>query len=159
MKTKMITGGILLVLIMGLMMQCTTPPASPEPSRSFEHTLQVHLNAIQHGDIATLEPTVADSVVMIAPNGARFDSKKVFMDFHANWFKLKNWEWNGRIVRTQGADSLGYALIQYKYVQKDSTGAVQYQGNDYLVLIFQQAPQGWQLVHDQNTMIPDSLVR
>src|SRR5262245_5088697 len=105
MKTKIIAGSVLLVFIAMLAVQCETKSASPTPSHSFEQTLQVHLNAIQHGDLATLEPTVADSVVMVGPNGARFDSKKVFMDFHAAWFKLKNWEWTGRIVRTQSADS------------------------------------------------------
>lgn len=154
MKKILITGRMLLLLTgAALMAQCKTKPASPGQHDSFEHTLQVHLNAIQHANLTALAPTVGDSVVIILPNGARVDSKNAFMKFHEDWFKMKNWQWNAHILRTKTADSLGYAMVQYKYEEKDSVGAVQYQSNAYLVLIFKNSPQGWQLVHDQNTKI------
>jgi ketosteroid isomerase-like protein len=157
MKKIRITGRILLLLTGTLLIvQCKTKPASPDQHPSFEQTLQVHLDAIQHANLTALAPTVADSVLVILPNGARVDSKQAFMQFHEDWFKSKNWQWVPQILQKETADSLGYALIKYKYEEKDSTGAVQYQSNAYLVLLFKNSPQGWQLVHDQNTKIVDS---
>lgn len=122
-------------------------------TQTFEHTLAVHLNAIKTGNLTELQPTVAESVAMIAPTGNKMDSKEVFMNFHKNWFSQKDWQWEGDIIRTESSDSLGYALIKYRYSKKDSVGNIQFQDNEYLVLIFKNSAQGWQLVHDQNTQI------
>ena len=160
MKKILIPGRhLLLITIAVLAVQCKTKPALPAQQPSFEQTLQVHLNAIQQANLTALEPTVADSVMVILPNGARLDSKQVFMHFHEDWFKTKNWQWVPRILQKETADSLGYALVNYKYEEKDTTGAVQYRSNAYLALIFKNSAKGWQLIHDQNTKIPDSLAR
>lgn len=122
---------------------------------SFLTVLDVHLKAINTSNIEELEPTVAENVSMIAPDGTKFDTKKVFMDFHKNWFTQSNWEWKGNILTTASSDSMGYALIQYQFVQKDSLGNTLFQDHDYLVLIFKNSVDGWQLVHDQNTGIKE----
>src|SRR5688572_29332655 len=92
---------------------------------------------------------------MIGPDGQKFDTKKVFMEFHKNWFAKSNWEWEGNILATERSDSLGYALIQYQFVQKDTSGNMLFQDHEYLVLIFKNSADGWQLVHDQNTGIKE----
>ncbi len=132
---------------------CDTPVKPNKPIQTFEQTLAIHLHAIKTSNLTELEPTVGESVAMIAPTGSKMDSKAVFMKFHKNWFSQKNWEWDGDIVRTESTDSLGYALIKYKFTQKDSVGNIKFQDNEYLVLIFKNSAQGWQLVHDQNTQI------
>ncbi len=58
-----------------------------------------------------------------------------------------------RYSKNESSDSLGYALIKYKFTQKDTVGNIKFQDNEYLVLIFKNSTQGWQLVHDQNTQI------
>ena len=120
---------------------------------SFRQTLDIHLNAIQTGNLEKLGSTVADNVSMISPQGDKMDSREKFMDFHKKWFELKNWEWHGNILNTGYADSLGYAPVQYKFVLKDSVGSIKYKDRDYLVLIFKNSKSGWKLVHDQNTRI------
>ena len=121
---------------------------------SFERTLSIHLDAILASDLAALAPTVADSVTLIGPDGSKMTSKESFMKLHENWFKRTNWKWERVEMKTQSTDSLGYALIQYKYSERDSLGAVTFQNQNHLVLIFRNFRQGWQLVHDQNTGIP-----
>lgn len=149
-----LTNKILLALLgTWLLTSFDTQPKTSKQRPTFEQTLAVHLNAIKTSNLTELEPTVGENVAMIAPTGSKMDSKAVFMKFHKNWFNTKGWEWEGDIVRTESSDSLGYALIKYKFIQKDSAGNIKFQDNEYLVLIFKNSAQGWQLVHDQNTQI------
>lgn len=138
-----------------LFASCDQQRSTVSDAPSFLTTLDVHLKAIKEGDIEKLEPTVAENVSMIGPDGKKFDSKKVFMDFHKNWFALSNWEWNGNTLRTETSDSLGYALIQYQFIQKDTLGGILFQDHEYLILIFKNSVDGWRLVHDQNTGIQE----
>jgi ketosteroid isomerase-like protein len=144
----------LLILAIFFLAGCNEQKKPPVVTQSFDSTLAIHLKAIQNSDLAALEPTVADSVILISPAGQKMHSKKSFMALHENWFKQKYWQWEGTFVRTESTDSLGYALIQYTYTQKDSVGNISFQNNNYLVLIFRNLQNGWQLVHDQNTYIP-----
>lgn len=149
-----LTNRIFLALLgTWLLTSCDRQVKSVKQTQSFEHTLTVHLNAIRTGNLTDLKPTIADSVAMISPDGNKMDSKEVFVKFHENWFSQKDWEWEGDIVRTESSDSLGYALIKYRFIKKDPVGNIQFQDNEYLVLIFKNSAQGWQLVHDQNTRI------
>jgi|GEM_PF-1340054 len=153
--TRITIKNMILLALLGtwLLTSFDTQPKTNKQRPTFEHTLAVHLHAIKTGNLTELEPTVGESVAMIAPTGSKMDSKEVFMKFHKNWFSTKDWEWEGDIVRTESSDSLGYALIKYKFTQKDSVGNIRFQDNEYLVLIFKNSARGWQLVHDQNTQI------
>ena len=146
---------LLLIIAITFLVSCSSKSKAPIEKVSFDSTLAIHLNAIRNGNLAELAPTVADSVILISPYGEKMNSKKLFMNLHENWFKQKNWQWEPIFLRTESTDSLGYALIQYKYSQKDSIGKTIFQNKNYLVLIFKNSRQGWQLVHDQNTGIPD----
>ncbi|ELR71157.1 hypothetical protein C900_02961 [Fulvivirga imtechensis AK7] len=123
--------------------------------QTFRSTVDIHLDAITTRNLTKLEPTVAEQVTMIGPDGTKLDTKGVFMDFHKKWFAQKNWEWKGKILITENSDSLGYALVQYQFTQKDTTGNITFQDNEYLILIFKNFPEGWQLMHDQNTQIQE----
>lgn len=134
---------------------CSQQPVAIRDSHSFLAALRIHLDAIKTSDLGKLRPTIAEEVSMIGPDGKKYDSKKSFMKFHEDWFALDNWEWDGKIVKTASSDSLGYALIQYQFIQKDSEDNILFQDHEYLILIFKKLTQGWQLVHDQNTSIQE----
>ena len=134
---------------------CTQQSAKVTEAPSFIATLDVHLQAIKERSIEKLEPTVAESVSVISPDGKKSDGKKEFMDFHKNWFAQPNWERDAHVVSTDVSDSIGYAIIQYEYIQKDTVGNILIQHHDYMVLIFKNFGKGWQLVHDQNTGIQE----
>ncbi len=138
-----------------LLASCNGVPDTKPSDNSFKQTLADHLDAIESKDIKKLEPTIADSVIMISPDGERMNSKEVFMTFHENWFRQKYWQWEYNLIRTDNADSLGYALLRYSFTQRDSSGVVLYQNQNFLVLIFKNSQEGWQLIHDQNTQIPN----
>lgn len=139
-------------LVAALLASCT--PQSPKVMEaSFIATLNVHLEAIKERNIEKLEPTVADNVSVVIPDGTKTDGKKEFIDFHKSWFALPHWERNVNVLKTEASDSLGYAQIQYEYIQKDTAGNILIRHHDYMVLIFKKSTEGWQLVLDQNTGI------
>ena len=120
---------------------------------SFGQGLRNHLDAVENRDIKKLGPTVGKDVMVIGPDGHVMKSKIQFMEFHKNWFKMDHWQWKAKILETKSNDSMGYGLVEYRYTEKDSTGAQVHESNAYLILVFQNSGKGWQLVHDQNTRI------
>jgi len=132
---------------------CNPGVGNKAQGQSFEQGLKAHLEAVENRDINKLGPTVGKDVTMIGPDGDIMESKIQFMEFHRNWFKMDQWEWKAKILETKSNDSLGYGLVKYRYTEKDSTGAQIYGSDAYLVLVFQNSGNGWQLVHDQNTRI------
>jgi ketosteroid isomerase-like protein len=123
--------------------------------KTFSETLDIHLNAIRNADFVSFEPTVSDSLIHISPAGEKNQSKAQFIKLHQDWFKRTNWEWQGKILKKHSNSSLGYALIDYSYIEKDTAGNISFKIRCYLTLIFKKSPNGWQLVYDQNTIIPN----
>lgn len=123
--------------------------------KTFNETLNVHLNAIKNSNLIELEPTVSDSLIHISPMGELNQSKAKFMKVHQDWFKRTNWEWDGKILEKNSNESLGYALISYSYIEKDTSGNTLFKIKCYLTLIFKRSEKGWQLVYDQNTIFPN----
>lgn len=152
--TQASTKNTLLIAFVTLLYMACREQAQPvsDPA-SFLTTLDIHLNAIKTSNLKELEPTIADNVIMIGPDGTKFETKEVFIDFHKKWFARTNWEWKGNILKTEVSDSLGYAFINYHFIQKDTVGDILFEDKEYLALIFKNSVAGWQLVHDQNTRI------
>jgi ketosteroid isomerase-like protein len=123
--------------------------------KKFSETLDVHLNAIRNADLVSFEPTVSDSIIHITPTGEKNKSKAQFMKVHQDWFKRTNWEWKGIVLEKHSNNSLGYALIEYSYIEKDAAGNTSFKIKCYLTLIFKNSYKGWQLVYDQNTITPN----
>ena len=129
-------------------------PSNVIAQKTFNETLDIHLKAIKNADLKSFEPTVSDSLIHISPMGEKNQSKPQFIKLHQNWFKKTNWHWEGKILEQQSNDSLGYAVIDYSYIEKDTAGNILFKIKCYLTLIFKKSDKGWQLVHDQNTIIP-----
>ena len=138
---------VLFLMIVG----CAQQNTSDRPD--YDATLKIHLNAIQDHDLSALLSTVHDSVTLIFPNGQRLKSKKEFATFHQNWFNDSTWTLSPAILKTIKSDSVSYSLIQYQYNDIDSMGARINPRSNFLLLVFKQGPDGWRLIHDQNTRI------
>ncbi|HEX6182142.1 MAG TPA: hypothetical protein VFZ47_12905, partial [Chitinophagaceae bacterium] len=66
----------------------------------------------------------------------------------------KNWKWEGKIVEKHSTGSIGYALIEYLYIEKNEAGNISFKVKCFLTLIFKNSGNSWKLVYDQNTIIP-----
>jgi ketosteroid isomerase-like protein len=145
-----VVAGALVIALIGA--SCQTPSPGPPP---FEQAVKEHLAAIIARDMDALVPTLTgqNALTMIAPNGARLETRQQFIDFHRQWFATNDdgkYEWE--IVRLIESPALGHALIKYRYTSKDSAGAQQVM-DSWLALTFAVEDGRWRLVFDQNTMI------
>lgn len=143
---------IISIIIASLLAGCDNQPNSSSVKPSFDSTLSIHLTAIRNSNLIELAPTVGDSVILISPDGEKMHSKEKFMNLHENWFREKNWQWTAEVLKKESTDSMGYALLRYLYTVNDSTGKLQFENKNYLLLIFKNSRDGWRLIHDQNTI-------
>lgn len=148
-KNNIIRGAFLAFICIGFLTNTVNA------QKTFNETLDIHLNAIRNANLKEFEPTVSDSITHISPMGEKNRSKEKFIKLHEEWFKRTNWLWEGKIVERKSNNSLGYALIDYSFVQKDTAGNISFKIKCYLTLIFKKTDKGWQLVYDQNTIIPE----
>jgi len=120
---------------------------------SFAGVLSKHLNAITHKDLAGIEATVGDSVLLIFPDGSVLKSKAKFVDMHKDWFKDSLWTMSPKILNTKETATLAYANVKYEDTTRKHDGSIASVSHTFLLLIFEKQKDGWKLIHDQNTKI------
>lgn len=130
----------------------------PEPaSESFRETLNRHVAAIQSRDYQGIVDTITkgDTLILIFPNGERYDTREQFLAFHREWFADPAWVMVLEPVGVWEGRDYGYALYRTSY---DPDGAGPTPGRPaYLSLGFQLEDGQWRLVHDQNTRIETAI--
>ena len=146
MKTRML--GLLALLALGA---CQTVPERPD--LTFRETLDRHVAAIQSRDYQGIVDTITtgETLVLIFPDGERYDTREQFLTFHREWFADRDWVMVLEPVKVWEGRDYGYALYRTSY---DPDGAGTAPGRPaYLSLGFQLEDGQWRLVHDQNTRI------
>jgi ketosteroid isomerase-like protein len=146
---------ILMVTLLGACAQRTETPAVP-PLRA---AVEAHLAAVSARDMDALLPTLTEgeSLVMIAPNGHKFDTRQQYVDFHQQWFAGNDGgKLEPEILRLIETPALGHAFIRYRYSFKDVSGKEQSMEN-WLALTFALENGSWRLVFDQNTLIQSQM--
>jgi ketosteroid isomerase-like protein len=126
-----------------------------QSSPSFRSAVEAHVAAVARRDMDALLPTLAtgDDLVMIAPNGFKFDTRRQYIDFHREWFATNDaGKLDPEIIHLIESPSLGHALIRYRYTSKNSSGTAQVIVS-WLALTFALEQGAWRLVFDQNTAI------
>lgn len=131
-----------------------------ESTPTFRAAVEAHLAAVAARDMDRLLPTLTrgSDLVMIAPNGFKWDTRQQYVDFHRQWFATAD---DGRltteIVHLIESPALGHALIKYRYTSRDASGRTPAQVIDsWLALTFAWEDGSWRLVFDQNTQITGS---
>ena len=124
--------------------------------KRFRATLQTHLDAITNRDLEALEPTVADSMVLIFPSGSIRRGKEAFMDFHQGWFADPNWRQPYTVtdVTIEGCNT-AWALVDYRYQTLDDDGNVVSESHNMFSLTWTFKKGRWQAIADQNTRLPN----
>lgn len=85
----------------------------------------------------------------IVQNGHAFTTSQELIDMHEEWFKDKNWIWEGSVIhKVVGAD-MAMALIKYDYraVTEDKPFST------WLTYVFRLEDHQWRIVHDHNTAL------
>lgn len=129
--------------------------ANGEPPPPFRAAVEAHLAAISARDMKALLPTLTgeNDLVMIAPNGFKYDTREQYIAFHEQWFASKDQgRLHAEIVHVVESAALSHALIKYRYSFVDPTGQRQ-SIESWLTLTFRLEYGRWRLVFDQNTPI------
>ena len=124
---------------------------------SFDEALENHLNAVRNRDLETFSKTLAtdDKLTIILPNGSIMRGVNEIVDFHRNWFTDNDWALDLEPVHSWHSESTGCAIFKVIYNDVDATGTP-YQLFYLLSLVFINQDGQWLLVHDQNTLLPNS---
>jgi len=126
-------------------------PAWAETS-AFRRTLDTHLDAIKARNLEALIPTLTQGrdLTLIAPDGAKLDTRQQFIDLHRAWFADPDaGRWDGEVVRTVESDTQAVALERYRYGARGAKDV----SVSWLTLTFAREGDRWGLVFDQNTRI------
>src|SRR5262245_4583933 len=118
----------------------------------FRPAVETHLSAIASRNMEALIPTLTtgEDLVMIAPNGMKWETRQQYVDFHRQWFASPDGgKLNYEIVSTVESPQLSQALVRYTY----ATAAQPKSDPTWLALTFALEDGAWRLVADQNTSI------
>jgi len=121
---------------------------------NFEETLAIHLRALQERDLPTLRTTLPPTgdLTMILPSGQIHYTVAAFIAFHEQWFAQTDWTLTLESQRITSTPELGLAALIYHY--QDSKAKLRIA----LSLVFRCQEGTWQLIHDQNTLLPNACV-
>jgi hypothetical protein len=78
---------------------------------NFRQTLDKHLQAIQHRDLAALLETLPpDEINLIMSNGKFVCSVREFPELHRSWFEQKSWSLETQIVALKETPDMAFAV-------------------------------------------------
>ncbi len=121
------------------------------PKPNFDEAVQVHFDAIQNRDIEAFKDHMTHSETMytIVQNGHAFTTPAEIIAIHEEWFKDKDWIWEGELVHKVVGEDVAMALVKYSYRAKAEDTPL----STWLVYVFQLEEGEWRIVHDQNTAL------
>lgn len=135
------------LLIASLVITCACAEVKPD----FDAALQSHFDAISERDLDAFKShlTKDKTLYTIVQNGYAFTTPEQTADIHKEWFKDKNWIWEGSVVhKVVGAD-MAMAIVKYKYRAKAKDKPLE----TWLTYVFRLEDGAWKIVHDQNTAL------
>src|SRR5688572_7436196 len=91
---------LIVYLAAGLMVLALQSCKTSSPPPPFRAAVEAHLAAVAARDMEALLPTLTsgESLTMIAPNGQTFDTRQQYIDFHKQWFGMRD---NGKLEVTE----------------------------------------------------------
>lgn len=117
----------------------------------FDKALQGHLDAIADRDIEAFAAnlTRGETLYTIVQNGHAFTTPSELVQIHEQWFKDRDWIWEGEVIhKVVGAD-MAMALVKYQYRARAGDEPF----STWLLYVFQLQDGEWRIVHDQNTAL------
>ena len=117
----------------------------------FDKALVKHFEAIANRDIEAFKShlTRGNTLYTIVQNGHAYTTTADNIALHEQWFKDKNWIWEGSVVHKVVGDDVAMALIKYQYRATPEDKPVE----TWLTYVFQLEDGQWRIVHDQNTAL------
>lgn len=118
-----------------------------ETGRSFEATLQSHLDAVTNRDLDAYIGTITTGgdLTIIFPGGEIIRTRDEAIAFHTEWFAAPGWTMTFEVDRIVESHHMAVASLRATYT--DGAGP----RVNWLTLVFEEQDGEWRLVFDQNT--------
>ena len=147
-RIKNVLASVAITLSIFTLAACTGGvPVKPD----FDIALQKHFAAISNRDIEAFKShlTKGETLYTIVQNGHAFTTPSETIAIHEQWFKDKNWVWEGSVVHKVVGEDVAMALVKYQYRAKQEDAPIV----TWLTYVFQLQDGQWRIVHDQNTAL------
>lgn len=117
----------------------------------FDFAIQSLLEAISKRNLDTYKKYITQSEVMytIVQNGYAFKTSHELITMHEEWFKNKDWIWEGTVIHKVVGTDMAMALIKYDYRAKVEDKPF----STWLTYVFRLVNNQWQIIHDHNTAL------
>jgi ketosteroid isomerase-like protein len=112
---------------------------------NFRETLGRFLLAMEKRDLDALAATLADTPILISPEGDLHRTKGAFVEAYRGWFATKNWTLHAKPVEIYEGGSLGIAVLRVDYSEGGKST------RSYLTLVFERAGEEWLMAQSQST--------
>ncbi|MEP0822537.1 MAG: nuclear transport factor 2 family protein [Ignavibacterium sp.] len=117
----------------------------------FAEALRRFLGSISSRDLDAYRSAITKNHVLytIIQSGHAFSTRDELLAMHEEWFKDKQWTWNGSVVHTVVGEDMALALIRYEY----RSGEQDEPFSTWLTYVFRLEDNEWRLIHDHNTAV------
>jgi ketosteroid isomerase-like protein len=117
----------------------------------FDKALQRLLDAIssRNLDMYKAHITKDETMYTIVQNGHAFKTSQELIAMHEEWFKDKNWIWEGSVIHKIIGEDMAMALIRYDYRAKAEDKPF----STWLTYVFRLEDNEWRIIHDHNTAL------
>jgi ketosteroid isomerase-like protein len=123
---------------------------------TFRDTLEKHLRAVTHRDLAALAETLPEGpIVIISSDGRLVRSAAEFLEMHRGWFASSTWSLGFEEVSVTETADLGVAVLRLDY-RDEPAGRPPLREVSYLTLVFARQDGRWVMIQDQNTPVRSS---
>lgn len=118
---------------------------------AFDMALQRFLGAISNRNLETYKEYITKEKIMytIVQNGHAFTTSQELIAMHKEWFKDKNWIWEGSVIHKVVGEDMAMVLIKYDYRAKAEDKPF----SNWLTYVFRLEDNQWRIIHDHNTAL------
>lgn len=117
----------------------------------FDIALQRFHDAISNRNLDVYKEHITKEKVLytIVQNGHAFTTSNELIALHEEWFKDKNWIWEGSVIHKVVGENMAMALIKYDYRAKVEDKPF----SNWLTYVFRLEDNQWRIIHDHNTAL------
>jgi len=118
-----------------------------QTERSFEASLQAHMDAVTNRDLDAYIDTITtgEDLTIIFPGGEIMRTRDEAIAFHTEWFATPGWTMTFEVDRIVESHHMAVASLRATYTDEAGPRV------NWLTLVFEEQAGEWRLVFDQNT--------
>lgn len=126
--------------------------------KQFITTMQKHLDAVSHRDLAALKSTMSPEgkMQLILPGSEIIKSVDGFMNYHTEWFKdTTAWTFETKILNTEVGKKVGIAITEIIYREPERNG-VPYFNRMIVSYALEKIDHQWYIIKDHASSVEKS---